>query len=267
MTMSSKTTRGKSARFLSITTFALLTTFFLSGCTATAHSTPYYGSDHSYSTSRVYQYYYYPDADIYYDPYRHKYHYNHGTHGWVSVTFLPSYIHYDKHRYHVIRSPHHRPWKHKHAYKKHHRHYDGHKKRRHNEHYNKHYDKRYDNQRHGMQYRHKHGPAKVITKKKVVVIESDHPNRHAGARTTREHAGKRRAYPEYKGGRTYVSREAKRLAQKHRQHEETRYSSTREKRAGMVKKRKQSEYRKKRRHSSDAKRHHRDKDRRRYSQR
>jgi hypothetical protein len=259
MTMCRKTTRGKSVRFLSITTFALLTLVFLSGCTATAHSTPYYGSDHGYSSSRYYQYYYYPDADIYYDPYRRKYHYNHGTHGWVSVTFLPSYILYDKHRYHVIRSPHHRPWKHKHAYKRHHRHYDGHKQHRHNEHYNK----RHDNKRHGMQYRHKQRPAKVITKKKVVVIQSDNLNRHAGDRKHREHAGKR-TYPEYRGGRTYVSREAKRLAQKHRQHEEAAHRSTRGKHTGMDKKRKKSEYRKKRRHSSDMKRHDRDKDRGRF---
>mgnify|MGYP001825857447 CR=1 FL=1 len=101
-----------------ITLAATLT--FLSGCAA--HSS--YGHPGTGSSVSL-RYNYYPDSNVYYDSHRHRYHYHHASHGWVSAKKLPRYTHQNRHRYHVVHKKHHKPWKSKHAHKKHRSHYKG----------------------------------------------------------------------------------------------------------------------------------------------
>ena len=113
--------RSKTFRHLLASAITLAATLsFLSGCAA--HSS--YGH-HGTGASVSVRYNYYPDTNVYYDSRRHRYHYHHADHGWVTVKKLPRYIHHDRNPYHVVHTGHNKPWKVKHAHKKHRSHYKG----------------------------------------------------------------------------------------------------------------------------------------------
>ena len=98
----------------------MITLLFLSGC---AVGTSHRHHDYDAGASVSIKYHYYPDSHVYYDLHRHRYHYHNANRGWVSVKKLPKYIHLDRYRYHVVQTRHHKPWKVKHAHKKHRSHY------------------------------------------------------------------------------------------------------------------------------------------------
>ena len=206
MTPKKPGTYSRTIRLLSASIISVFAVVLLSGCASTAHSTPYYGYGHTHPG--WYEYYYYPDVDVYYDPYRHYYHYHHGTRGWLTVTVLPSYIHLNRHSYHVIRSRHQKLWNYNHDYKRQHIHHEDYRKKR--------YDNRHDEKRyHGSENNRGSQPLPRVTYKKVVVIKNDSPRKYPDTGKARER-GINKDYRKNPGGHTYVSSEARRLAEQHR---------------------------------------------------
>lgn len=147
--------RGLSRRLMN-TSLIVFSFLVVSGCSA--HAT-HYSDRHSQSRVSVgYEYYYYPDQNVYYDRHRRLYHYNHYRNGWLSVRILPAFIHLNHQRRHPLAYRHARPWQERHAYKRHHRYYDRdyyirHQPRRYDNHYR---DRRYERQDRRDARRHEH---------------------------------------------------------------------------------------------------------------
>jgi len=87
-------------------------------------SDPYYRHrpvhDHRVDAA-YYDYYYYPEQNVYFDVYLGLYYYHDYDRGWISVRYLPPHIHLTYNRRHSLKFRHHEPWRENHAYKHDHR--------------------------------------------------------------------------------------------------------------------------------------------------
>lgn len=166
----------KIANFIRSSSILFLALFFLSGCNATAS---HYQYQYEPATENWSEYHYYPNVNVYYDRHRHIYHYQHNSRGWVSANRLPHFININSHRYNVVRSRHHRPWKNKHANKQHHKHYDHALKTMHQEHR----EQRHADYKHQIYYKGKtpHADRRVSSLRKKSI------KHHGTSKATKTH--------------------------------------------------------------------------------